>query len=96
MSKSDSARKPKLPKLWVEFKNGVAWGTYYKKPAEQFRGKNEYHQYAPVQPPKRCVWEARPGATLGDHKTKCGWWMTRDERFGFCPNCGGRIVRRKS
>lgn len=58
--------KPKLPKVWVEFKEGVAWGTYYHRPATQYRGKSEFHQYAPVQKPRVCVWRGVPGSNLSD------------------------------
>lgn len=95
MAKSDSTRNPPS-KVWLVFDSEsrlIDWANHRLGIA---KSDEQAHQYAPLQKPRRCVWEARPGATLGDHKTKCGWWMTRDERFGFCPYCGGKIVRRKS
>lgn len=87
--------KPKkLPKVWVLLtQQSEAWAVYMTRTAaERDEVAGDVLQlYAPVQKPKVCVWTAWPGATLGDHKSACGWWMTRDARFDYCPCCGGKI-----
>lgn len=86
----ESVSKPKLPKVWVEFKDGVAWGTYYHRPAQQFRGESEFYQYAPVQKPKVCVWtEDEEYWRIGCNKTTDGPYQI--EAHSYCPYCGGKI-----
>ena len=83
--------KPKtnLPKLTVEFRDGVAWGVYYHRPSVS-ASAYEYHQYAPVQKPRVCVWTYL--SISRTWSTDCGHHDWKAERH--CPYCGGRITRR--
>ena len=93
MPKSDSARKPKLklPKVWVYLRKGKVMfaSTEHPMPLPD----ETAHQYAPVQPPRRCVWKLQHNSVTNGY-TACGWWMDRDSTLKFCARCGGRIVRR--
>jgi len=86
------AKKPKLPELFVQFKDGVAWGTFYKREHGKDDGdKYTVHRYAPVQKPKVCVWTPAELSTLGTHKSSCNWWVTLGRGYVACPYCGGKI-----
>lgn len=85
--------KAKLPKVWVEFRRGTLTGAYYNRPWHGFDGVTRFIQYAPVQPPRRCVWKLQPHSVTNGH-TACGWWMDRDSTLKFCARCGGKIVRK--
>lgn len=93
--------KTKLPKVWVSVDDvGVEWCSIRKPSAEDRALIGPVHQYAPVQPPRRCVWTPcmsnESDASYKD--TGCGDHLSGvSERFKFCPYCGGKItVRRKS
>ena len=82
--------KTKLPKVWVVFdsKGGVC--DVATSPRTVKSDSEILHPYAPIQPPRRCVWtESRFG-----YLTSCGdeFGMLREPKF--CENCGGRITRR--
>lgn len=89
--------KAKLPKVWVVFNaDGVPiavefLGSNAKRTA---LASDTIREYAPVQPPRRCVW--KPDAEQG-------WWglvcdgsykVTLNQPFRFCHVCGGKIVRK--
>lgn len=99
MAKSDSTRKP-LPKVWVRIDpDGEARDGFATKPKgpSWLESGDALHQYAPVQPPRRCVWEMHP--TMGRIEyTGCGSGelVEGGYLYKFCPYCGGKIVRRKS
>lgn len=83
--------KAKLPKVWVALDDdGVAWCATDRKYGD--RAGFELHQYAPVQPPRRCVWTYV--SITRTWSTECGHHDWKAENF--CPYCGGKIVRRKS
>ena len=79
------AKKPKLPKVWVEFEEEED-GTevpvsvrFYKTPAAI--------PYAPVQKPKVCVW-----VNVLRQWESCE--RTEAEKGTYCPRCGGKIKTR--
>lgn len=94
MAKSDSTRKPKLPKVWIEF-----WAS--GKPKDVCESKPVvvngplpsegvfFVQYAPVQPPLRCVWQVQGGDWLSPHG-RIALYLPK-----FCEDCGGKIVRKR-
>lgn len=78
--------KTKLPKVWVDFlSDGM--------PRISLTHFHRAIQYAPVQPPRKCVWEP---------SEEMDWWefscdpskVTLDKPRIFCQFCGGRITRR--
>ena len=90
--------KTKLPKVWVYMRHGMVMraSTKHAKPLPD----ETAHQYAPLQPPRKCVW------TLEDKyaRTQCGelypYGFPYRFNYSHCPNCagkpdsGGRITRR--
>lgn len=90
--------KAKLPKVWVMFRDGVAWEVRYYRPkhlrvvCEDF--EQIFHQYAPVQPPRRCVWTENEE---GQWDTQCGGMFEfteggpEDNEQAFCGYCGGKL-----
>lgn len=94
MPKSDSTRKPKLPpKVWVILdRRGYLMGLTANHSGYP---KGYVHQYAPLQPPRRCVWES---VGMNAYRRNCNnqvWPWRGDFEGGHCPGCGGKI-RRKS
>lgn len=89
--------KPKLPKVWVGFKNAdqAIDGAYFKLPWRGFDGVTRFRLYAPVQKPKRCEWSKLDPVFRGQSdrfsfscsKDKFTW----DPPSKFCPYCGGKI-----
>lgn len=96
MAKSDSTRKPPS-KVWLVFDSEsrlIDWANHRLGIA---KSDEQAHQYAPLQKPRRCVWEMHP--TMGRIEyTGCGSGelVEGGYLYKFCPYCGGRIVRRKS
>ena len=96
--------KTKLPKVWVYMRHGMVMcaSTKHAKPLPD----ETAHQYAPLQPPRKCVWvENGPNSGMpGTFDGSCGvcWYIdlsiaSKKEHFSglrFCPKCGGRITRR--
>ena len=86
----EAPRKPKLPKVWVEFwESGNLRAAYAIKP----KGYVNVHQYAPIQPPRRCVltpcMSNKNDSSYKD--TGCGNHLSGVVNFKFCPYCGGKI-----
>lgn len=87
--------KTKLPKVWLRF---LKWGSdhgvsvYLKRP--WYWGG--VHQYAPVQPPRKCVWTVDEAADC--YNTSCGneCWHAPLTNWTHCPYCGGKITRRSA
>lgn len=86
--------KSKLPKVWVLITKKTRVPSFvalqreacvrYSAPHEEPR------QYAPVQPPRRCVWRRDSGEVWF---SPChGTVLSAPEKF--CPRCGGKIVRK--
>lgn len=74
--------KTKLPKLWIDFMLSRVSLTH-------FHGAS---RYAPVQPPKKCVWRED---VAGVWFSPChGTVLTSPETF--CSRCGGKITRRSA
>lgn len=96
MNKTKSKPKLKLPKVWVVIEAATRpflTAAFNSREAaimhSEARQPSTVHAYAPVQPPRRCVWSE------GDFS----WRTTCDKetsgQYGeYCHNCGGRIVRR--
>lgn len=86
-----TAKKPKLPNVWVVFGDSAIRGTWLtKEAAESVCLKTDVpHRYAPVLPPKVCRWTRRLQSELLEWATACGYFT--DGRYKFCPNCGGKI-----
>lgn len=83
-------KKPKLPKVWVEFRDGVAWDVYSTE--QKLAG---FHLYAPVQKPKVCVWTQAVEDTSSYHAS-CGEdYVSLSNRAKFCYCCGGGIKAKK-
>ena len=93
--------KTKLPKVWVVMTDSASKGDgryfYGREGARRARKTWEsVRQYAPVQPPRKCVW------TLEDDyvRTQCGELYPYGFNYSHCPNCagkpdpGGKITRR--
>lgn len=100
MPKSDSARKPKLklPKVWVVLGGPQPHYAFVSKFAADAEVSTDFeivHPYAPVQPPRRCVWTEVTNGMDG-FNTACGQWVpgVADIGWRLCGHCGGRIVRR--
>ena len=96
MAKSDSTRKPKLPKVYVcmNIHNRPMMVDLTPKMA---KWKDEtIHQYAPVQKPRRCVWSEavfQPGQWLLQCVGESSPSRISPYRYNykFCPYCGGKI-----
>lgn len=90
----------KLPKVWVVMQSRLAGEAYLRKSdadgAMEWANKElaiEAHQYAPVQPPRKCVW--RPSDEMDWWKFSCDTSkVTLDKPRIYCQFCGGRITRR--
>lgn len=88
-----SVSKPKLPKVWVGFKNAdqAIDGAYFKLPWRGFDGVTRFRLYAPVQKPKVCVWKDDTEDEFW--RAPCGKNALYPPGFDmtYCPNCGGKI-----
>ncbi len=87
----------KLPDLFVQFKDGVAWGTYYKRENGKDDGdKFTVARYTPAKPAKQCRWKElppEPGEKIRLFET-CVTGESRSLIFSggqFCSDCGGKI-----
>lgn len=88
MTKKTPTKKPKLPTIWVRFSGGRdGHSVYLKRP--WYWGN--VHRYAPVQPPKVCVWTQRAVGNGQDIWHMCEGEWYGDDPYTYCPECGGRI-----
>lgn len=84
---SDSTRKPKLPKVWVEFWASGNPRTVYGFNPGWVNSDHTVHQYAPVQKPRRCVWRKwADGLWEG-----CARHIVAVPPSDYCQFCGGKI-----
>lgn len=85
--------KARLPKVWIELWASGNIHAVYAHKTIPFKG-NTIHQYAPVQPPRRCVWTENEE---GQWDTQCGGMFEftdggpADNEQKFCGYCGGKL-----
>ncbi len=87
-----ASKKPKLPDAWLVINRFGRLASIPPEPTRAFirlsrllMGGDTVHRYAPVQPPKVCVWDYD-----GVLRARCDR-QTRARVQKYCEACGGKV-----